>query len=247
MLIDNEELLCVDLVKDPKMDVKKFSRVVKTTVKLSSSAWKPGFSKQLVTTHPIHMMHVFNKKEEEKQTSQNNHYINNSINKQHIRRNMMPSSRRIQQDEPVLRLAIMLVIGLSAVLFFPQQQQQQYGAFAFSSSSWRSSRILPHPSRRTTGTAAVSAASAVAPALSMTATTTATMLPEGLLKTIVTPGGRDAASNVRQGDYATIKYTCYAVPEEDEDANDETTDTRTTPANILLARSESEKMVRREL
>ena len=246
MLIDNEELLCVDLVKDPKMDVKKFSRVVKTTVKLSSSAWKPGFSKQLVTTHPIHMMHVFNKKEEEKQTSQNNHYINNSINKQHIRRNMMPSSRRIQQDEPVLRLAIMLVIGLSAVLFFPQQQQQQYGAFAFSSSSWRSSRILPHPSRRTTGTAAVSAASAVAPALSMTATTTATMLPEGLLKTIVTPGGRDAASNVRQGDYATIKYTCYAVPE--VAANDEkTTDKRTTQANILLARSDSEKMVRREL
>jgi len=74
----------------------------------------------------------------------------------------------------------------------------------------------------------------------MTATT-ATMLPEGLLKTIVTPGGRDAASKVGQGDYATIKYTCYAVPE--EDANDEETDNSTTKANILLARSESEKMV----
>ena len=154
----------------------------------------------------------------------------------------MRTSRRIQQGPPMLRLAVLLVIGLSAVLFFPQQQQQQQqGVFAFSS---RSSRILPNPSRIATVTGVPAAVSTAVSALAMTATTTATMLPEGLLKTIVTPGGKDAASNVRQGDYATIKYTCYAVPEEDEDANDETTDTRTTPANILLARSESEKMVR---
>ena len=160
---------------------------------------------------------------------------------------MMRTSRRIQQGPPMLRLAVLLVIGLSAVLFFPQQQQQQQqGVFAFSS---RSSRILPNPSRIATVTGVPAAVSTAVSALAMTATTTATMLPEGLLKTIVTPGGKDAASNVRQGDYATIKYTCYAVPEEDEaDANDdETTDTRTTQANILLARSDSEKMVRREL
>ena len=144
----------------------------------------------------------------------------------------------------MLRLAVLLVIGLSAVLFFPQQQQQQQqGVFAFSS---RSSRILPNPSRIATVTGVPAAVSTAVSALAMTATTTATMLPEGLLKTIVTPGGKDAASNVRQGDYATIKYTCYAVPE--VAANDEkTTDKRTTQANILLARSDSEKMVRREL
>jgi hypothetical protein len=57
----------------------------------------------------------------------------------------------------------------------------------------------------------------------------APMLPEGLVKTIV-EGGSPSEPPIGRGDVVTVKYTCYSTTGDSE--------------NILLARSDSLKMVR---
>jgi len=57
----------------------------------------------------------------------------------------------------------------------------------------------------------------------------AAMLPEGLVKTVV-DGGSPGALPIQRGDVVTVKYTCYSTTGDDSD-------------NILLARSDSQKMV----
>lgn len=57
----------------------------------------------------------------------------------------------------------------------------------------------------------------------------AAMLPEGLVKTVVEVGSPNAAP-IARGDIVTVKYTCYSTTGDDSD-------------NILLARSDSQKMV----
>lgn len=57
----------------------------------------------------------------------------------------------------------------------------------------------------------------------------AAMLPEGLVKTVV-EGGLPNASPIQRGDIVTVKYTCYSTTGDDSN-------------NILLARSDSQKMV----
>ena len=64
--------------------------------------------------------------------------------------------------------------------------------------------------------------------LSMSAVA-APMLPEGLVKTVV-QGGSPSEPAIRRGDVVTVKYTCYSTKGESD--------------NILLARSDSLKMVR---
>ncbi len=59
----------------------------------------------------------------------------------------------------------------------------------------------------------------------------AAMLPEGLVKTVV-EGGSSNAPLIARGDVVTVKYTCYSTTGDDSD-------------NILLARSDSQKMVRK--
>lgn len=73
-------------------------------------------------------------------------------------------------------------------------------------------------------------------ALSMAAAATAAslqapMLPEGLVKTVVS-GGIPSAPLIERGDVVTVKYTCYSTTGESGDSD-----------NILLARSDSQKMV----
>lgn len=60
------------------------------------------------------------------------------------------------------------------------------------------------------------------------------MLPEGLAKTVVN-GGNAGATPIGRGDIATVKYTCYSVGLGDQDEAE--------AANVLLARSDSQKMV----
>ena len=69
-----------------------------------------------------------------------------------------------------------------------------------------------------------------------TATATAnTMLPEGLVKTIVNKGDNlYAAGSIERGDIVTVKYTCYSVSD----------DSTTKSHNVLLARSDKQKTVR---
>ena len=61
------------------------------------------------------------------------------------------------------------------------------------------------------------------------------MLPEGLAKTVVN-GGEMGASPIGRGDILTVKYTCYSVGLGDQDENE--------AENVLLARSDSQKVVR---
>ena len=70
--------------------------------------------------------------------------------------------------------------------------------------------------------------------LSMSTATANTMLPEGLVKTIVTKGDNlYAAGSIERGDIVTVKYTCYSV-----------SDDSTKSHNVLLARSDKQKTVR---
>ena len=57
----------------------------------------------------------------------------------------------------------------------------------------------------------------------------AAMLPEGLVKTVV-EGGSPNAPTIERGDVVTVKYSCYSTTGDDSN-------------NILLARSDSQKMV----
>lgn len=57
------------------------------------------------------------------------------------------------------------------------------------------------------------------------------MLPEGLVKTIV-EGGPPNAPPIGRGDIVTVKYTCYSTTEDGGDSD-----------NVLLARSNSQKMI----
>lgn len=61
------------------------------------------------------------------------------------------------------------------------------------------------------------------------ATLAAPMLPEGLVKTVVETGTSNT-SPIERGDVVTVKYTCYSTTGDDSE-------------NILLARSDSQKMV----
>jgi hypothetical protein len=66
----------------------------------------------------------------------------------------------------------------------------------------------------------------------MAASLQAPMLPEGLVKTVVS-GGIPSAPFIERGDVVTVKYTCYSTTGDGGDSD-----------NILLARSDSQKMVR---
>ena len=71
--------------------------------------------------------------------------------------------------------------------------------------------------------------------LSMSTATANTMLPEGLVKTIVTKGDNlYAAGSIERGDIVTVKYTCYSVSD----------DSTKSSHNVLLARSDKQKTVR---
>ena len=51
--------------------------------------------------------------------------------------------------------------------------------------------------------------------LSMSTATANTMLPEGLVKTIVNKGDNlYAAGSIERGDIVTVKYTCYSVSDD---------------------------------
>ena len=56
------------------------------------------------------------------------------------------------------------------------------------------------------------------------------MLPEGLVKTVVN-GGNPNDPLIARGDVVTVKYTCYSTNGDGDDNN------------VLLARSDSQKMV----
>jgi len=65
----------------------------------------------------------------------------------------------------------------------------------------------------------------------MSSAAATTMLPEGLVKTVV-QGGNPTAPPIRRGDVVTVKYTCYSTSGDGEDSE-----------NVLLARSDFLKMV----
>lgn len=97
-------------------------------------------------------------------------------------------------------------------------------AFAFSTST-----ISPRSVFRIHSASASVPASAL-PMSSSSSAAAATAVPEGLVKTVVARGNEGSAP-IARGDVVTVKYTCYSTTGGDDHKN------------ILLARSDSQKMV----
>jgi len=141
------------------------------------------------------------------------------------------SSRMIDQHPQRLSLLLMMIaIIFAATLLVDNNNNIHHATVSAFSISTSTTRILASTSSSSSSSSILSMASSMAPSTS----SPLTMLPEGLLKTIVNRGQQVSSAPIRRGDVVTVKYTCYAVGR-DDDKNDTT--------NVLLARSDQQKGV----
>jgi len=143
----------------------------------------------------------------------------------------------IDQQQQRLSLLLMMIAIMFATIFVDINNNIHHTTTvsAFSRSTSTTTRIVASTSSSSSSS---SSSSILSMASSMAPTSPSpplAMLPEGLLKTIVTRGQQlSSAAPIQRGDVVTVKYTCYAVGRDDD---------KTDTTNVLLARSEQQKGV----
>jgi len=130
------------------------------------------------------------------------------------------------------RLSLIVVVSIFATLLVDIHVVSAFSTVSTSSSYSSAATTRISPSSSSSSAASVlSMASSMAARPSTSSSAPRTMLPEGLVKTIVNRGQTNSVP-IRRGDVVSVKYTCYSVGDGE---NDNT--------NILLARSDKQKGV----
>eukprot|EP00751_Fragilariopsis_kerguelensis_P017950 CAMPEP_0170849712 /NCGR_PEP_ID=MMETSP0734-20130129/10181_1 /TAXON_ID=186038 /ORGANISM="Fragilariopsis kerguelensis, Strain L26-C5" /LENGTH=351 /DNA_ID=CAMNT_0011219453 /DNA_START=48 /DNA_END=1103 /DNA_ORIENTATION=- len=149
------------------------------------------------------------------------------------------SSRMIDQHHQRVSLLMMVIAIIFAISIVDINNSIHHATTvsAFSISSTSTTRYISASASTSSSSSSSSSILSMASSMAAAPSPPLTMLPEGLLKTIVTRGQQQlssAAAPIQRGDVVTVKYTCYAVGRDDDE-----TDT----TNVLLARSEQQKGV----
>ena len=132
----------------------------------------------------------------------------------------MSRSKNLKQQQARAVAAVWAVVIFAALLIMMMMSRNNSQVSAFTTTTTISRSRSNNMNERSV--------------LSMSTATANTMLPEGLVKTIVTKGDNlYAAGSIERGDIVTVKYTCYSV-----------SDDSTKSHNVLLARSDKQKTVR---